>query len=143
MARNSSASGKAAIEKKALAMDNKSEGMRLLFDAGYTVVQVREVFDAPYGYVYGVALRHGVVETAASRRAPAKAKAKAAKTTSRSARPAQTSKGTTKTSRAKTAPAAKRTARATAKPAAPAKRATATKQSAASRVAARIAARKG
>lgn len=65
-----------AIEKKALAESNKSAGMRMLFDAGRTVVEVQRIFDAPYGYVYGVAKRHGVVETAASRRvtkAPVKA----------------------------------------------------------------------
>lgn len=65
-----------AIERKALAEDNKSAGMRMLFDAGYTVTRVQSVFNAPYGYVYGVALRHGVIATAANRRVSAEPKAK-------------------------------------------------------------------
>lgn len=46
-----------ALIKKAVASDNKSEGMRSLFDAGLSVAEVREAFGAPYGYVYGVATR--------------------------------------------------------------------------------------
>lgn len=72
-----------AIERKALAMDSKSDGMRLLYDNGYTVAQVKATFGVPYGFAYGVALRHGVIATAANRRQPAKAKA------TRSARPAK------------------------------------------------------
>lgn len=62
-----------AIERKALAQKSKSGGMRMLFDAGYSVTRVKAVFNAPYGFVYGVAKRHGVVDTAAARRAPRKA----------------------------------------------------------------------
>lgn len=76
-ASKASTTKQSAIERKALSMDNKSEGMRLLFDDGYTVVQVRQVFNAPYGYVYGVAQRHGVADSAATRRAPRKATTKA------------------------------------------------------------------
>lgn len=61
-------------ERKALAQSKKSEGMRNLLDLGYTVTQVQRVFDAPYGFVYGVALRHGVIDTAANRRAVKAAK---------------------------------------------------------------------
>lgn len=66
-----------SLETKALANSNKSAGMRSLFEAGYKVAEVKQVFNAPYGYVYGVAQRGGFAETAASRRAPAKAKAAA------------------------------------------------------------------
>jgi hypothetical protein len=70
---------KAAIETKALALgakDSKSEGMRLLFDAGYTVSSVAKVFGVGYAFAYGVAKRAGKVETAAARRAPKRAAAK-------------------------------------------------------------------
>lgn len=68
------------IEAKALAMPTKSEGMRLLFDNGYTVVEVKDIFVAPYGFVYGVAARHnGANMTAAARRAPKAQTARKAK----------------------------------------------------------------
>lgn len=74
---------------QALKEDNKSEGMRSLLRSGMTVAQVREAFDAPYGYVYGVAVRlanAGEIDLAdvttprgeaapAAAKAPAKAKA--------------------------------------------------------------------
>jgi hypothetical protein len=66
MARNSKQTS--VLEAKALKDSNKSEGMRTLFSAGYSVTQVRDLFKAPYGYVYGVAQRAGVAETAATRR---------------------------------------------------------------------------
>jgi hypothetical protein len=73
------------IEVKALAAESKSAGMRMLYDAGYSVAATAKVFSAPYGFAYGVALRHGVAETAAKRkgdgsvtRAKAKSTAKAA-----------------------------------------------------------------
>lgn len=78
MARNST-STVPAIEKKALAESNKSAGMRMLFEDGYTVAQVRKVFNAPYGYVYGVADRAGFADTAASRRNPRKTQAQKTK----------------------------------------------------------------
>jgi hypothetical protein len=59
-----------SLETKALANDNKSAGMRSLYEAGYTVAQVKDLFHAPYGYAYGVAQRGGYADTAASRRAP-------------------------------------------------------------------------
>lgn len=67
-----------AIETQALKAVSKSEGMRMLFEAGYTVTQVKAVFNAPYGFVYGVAQRAGFAETAANRKV-AKAKPVAAK----------------------------------------------------------------
>lgn len=104
-----------AIEKKALAESNKSQGMRMLFDAGYTVTRVQGVFNAPYGYVYGVALRHGVIETAASRRAPRKgddtrkprAAARAAKVTKPVAKKATATKVSAVAARVAKASAAK------------------------------------
>jgi len=80
-----------SIETKALAEENKSAGMRLLFEHGYSVTQVRTVFNAPYGYVYGVAQRAGFAETAAARKtakaAPAKATKAPAKVTKPAAKP--------------------------------------------------------
>jgi hypothetical protein len=46
-----------ALETKALAAASKSEGMRMLLEAEYTVAQIRDIFDVPYGFVYGVAKR--------------------------------------------------------------------------------------
>lgn len=69
---------KPQIEAKALAAESKSAGMRMLYDAGYQVAAVAKVFDAPYGFAYGVAVRHGVAESAAARRAP-RAETKATK----------------------------------------------------------------
>lgn len=91
MPRNTTKATRPSIETKALAAESKSAGMRMLFEAGYSVVQVKEVFNAPYGFVYGVAQRGGFAETAAARKtakvvkapkakaaAPVKAPAKAA-----------------------------------------------------------------
>lgn len=74
-----------AIVKKALAESNKSEGMRLLLRSGMTVTQVKDAFNAPYGFVYGVALRAGLHETAANRRAPRKVVATKAKVAKKAA----------------------------------------------------------
>lgn len=68
MARNITAS----IEAKAKSASSKSEGMRMLFDAGKTVSEVSSIMNVNYAFAYGVAKRHGVVEQAASRRAPSK-----------------------------------------------------------------------
>lgn len=76
------ATPKATLEKRALAEDNKSEGMRMLLKEGYTVAQVKDLFGAPYGFVYGVANRAGLVT--ATPRAP-----KAAKAAKAPARPAK------------------------------------------------------
>lgn len=116
MARTTKAS-RPAIETKALAEENKSAGMRLLFEADYSVVQVKEVFNAPYGYVYGVAQRAGFVENAAARRST---KATKAKTPVKAAKAPAKAKAATKApvkAPAKTA-AAKTPAKAAAKPAA-------------------------
>lgn len=88
----------AALEKKALASDNKSEGMRSLFDAGYTVAQVKEVFGGPYGFAYGVASRWATTtgnpipvdprETKAATKSTAKAKT-AAKPAAKAKAPAK------------------------------------------------------
>jgi hypothetical protein len=67
------------LEAKALAADSKSEGMRLLFDAEYSVTQVKQIFGVGYAFAYGVAKRAGKVETAAARRAPKRAAKPAAK----------------------------------------------------------------
>lgn len=85
-----------SIEIKALAAASKSEGMRMLYTAGYKVSRVAEVFNAPYGFCYGVAQRAGVVATAAARRmpkavAPAKPAAKATKPVVAPPRTARTS----------------------------------------------------
>lgn len=77
-----------AIEKKALAEPVKSEGMRILLNDGYTVAETAHVFGSPYGFVYGVASRAGLAETAANRRAPRKVTTKAAARVSRAAKPA-------------------------------------------------------
>lgn len=68
-----------ALETKALNADNKSEGMRMLFDQGYAVTEVRDLFDVPYGYAYGVAVRNGTVISEPRPAAKAKPAAKAAK----------------------------------------------------------------
>lgn len=111
-------SGSNAIERKALAMDNKSEGMRLLFDAKYTVARVKAVFGAPYGYVYGVALRHGVIATAANRRVAKvtpKTKARTATKVTKVAGTKATARSTKATTSATTRVAAKLAAKAPAK----------------------------
>lgn len=101
----------AKLEAKAQAEENKSAGLRMLFEAGYTVAEARTVLDVPYGFAYGVAKRAGVVETAAQRRgdgsATAARKAKAAPA------PAKATKATAK--------AAPRTVKAPAKTTAKAK----------------------
>lgn len=109
------------VETKALAASTKSEGMRMLYDAGYSVSQVTKVFGCPYGFAYGVALRAGKVETAANRKV-AKAKRPVAVKVTKVA-----GKTTTK-------PAARSTAKVAAKP---------DKISATARVAAKIASAKG
>jgi len=76
-----------SIETKALAEENKSAGMRLLFEHGYSVTQVRTVFNAPYGYVYGVAQRAGFAETAAGRKTAKAAPAKATKAPAKVTKP--------------------------------------------------------
>lgn len=90
----------AALEKKALAEPTKSAGMRMLLDAGYLVQDVAHVFDAPYGFVYGVATRAngGNPPAGAERRAP-----RAAKPAAKAARPAAKA---TKAAAAKAAPRA-------------------------------------
>lgn len=90
----------AALEKKALASENKSDGMRTLFEAGYDVASVRTLFGVPYGFAYGVATRGGFVTST-----PREAKPKTAKATK--AAPKATAKATT----AKAAPRAKAPAR--------------------------------
>jgi hypothetical protein len=83
-----------AIEAKALSASSKSEGMRILYDDGYTVAQVARVFGIGYAFAYGVAKRHGVVDTAAERRVPkAKVPAKAATTKAAAAKPIRPTKG--------------------------------------------------
>lgn len=72
----------AAIEKKALAAETKSEGMRMLFEAGYSVAEVKEIFGVGYGFAYGVASRGGYVTAT-----PRTAKPKAEKAATRPARP--------------------------------------------------------
>lgn len=117
MARNT-----ASLEAKALAETNKSAGMRMLLEAGQSVSEVAATFEAPYGFVYGVARRAGLIEStprettasAPARRPAEKAarpaaratKAAAGKTTARAAaRPvraaAKSTKSTKTTARAK------------------------------------------
>lgn len=67
---------KASIEKKALASENKSDGMRQMFDAGYSAKEIAALFGAPYGFVYGVGIRHGAITpTPRSEKAPKAEKA--------------------------------------------------------------------
>lgn len=93
---------KQALARAAKA-DNKSEGYRLMLDAGLTVTEIVEATGAPYGFVYGVARRHGAItpEPRAAKAAAPKAKA--------AAKPA---------AKAATKPAARSTAKPAAKPAA-------------------------
>lgn len=72
-----------ALEAKALKAETKSEGMRMLFEAGYEVAEVRTIFEVPYGFAYGVAVRGGFV-TPTEREAKPKA-AKAAKAPAKAA----------------------------------------------------------
>jgi len=100
----------AALEKKALASENKSAGMRMLLDEGYSVIEVRDIFEAPYGFVYGVAVRNGNVEAE-----PREAKPAAAKPT---AKPAAAKAPAAKAAPTKVAaPAKSAPSKATAKPA--------------------------
>jgi hypothetical protein len=69
----------ASLEKKALGAASKSQGMRDLLEAGYTVLEVQDVFDAPYGFVYGVAVRGSFVTPTPRADKPATTMAKAAK----------------------------------------------------------------
>jgi len=101
-----------ALEKKALASESKSAGMRMLLEAGYSVLEVRGIFDVAYGFVYGVAKRASFIT--ATPRTP---KAEVAKT-KLAAKPAAKAKTATKP--AATKPAAKLAAKAGAK-SAPAK----------------------
>jgi hypothetical protein len=109
----------AALEKKALASENKSEGMRMLFEAGYDVATVRELFDVPYGFAYGVATRGGFV-TSTPREAKPKA-AKAAKPAAKATATKAATKTTAKAATAKAAPRAKAPAKAASKTKASAK----------------------
>jgi len=85
------------VEAQALAASSKSEGMRLLFEAGRTVSEVSKIMNAPYAFVYGVAKRAGKAETAAKRRLPRviAAEAKRAATVQK-AKVASTAKASTK-----------------------------------------------
>lgn len=97
----SAAATKAATEKKAVAAakENKSEGLRLLFEADYTVGDAAAVLDVPYGFAYGVARRAGAVTpTPRTPKAAPAAKAAAPKASA------------TKTAAAKVAPRAKASA---------------------------------
>lgn len=83
-----------SLETKALAAESKSEGMRSLFDAGYTAAEIKEVFGAPYGFVYGVGVRHGAITSTPRAAKPAKAAA-AAKAAPRKAAARPTAKAKT------------------------------------------------
>ena len=88
-----------SLESMALAASSKSDGMRSLFEAGYSATEVKAVFGAPYGFVYGVGVRGGfITPTPKSAAAP---KAKAVK-----AAPAKAAKAPAKAA-VKAAPAAK------------------------------------
>lgn len=77
----------AAQIKKATSSPVKSAGMRELLSLGMTVSEVADAFEAPYGFVYGVATRAnggnppaGAERRTAKAAAPAKATRPAAKT---------------------------------------------------------------
>lgn len=101
----------AALQKKALAAGTKSEGMRMLLDAGDSVAEVKEIFGAPYGFVYGVAKRNGSVSPTA--RAPRAAKAeKAATRPARTAKAKASAKAPARTAKTAAKPAARKSTRA-------------------------------
>lgn len=88
----------AKLEAKALAAESKSAGMRLLLENNYTVAQVRDLFEVPYGFAYGVARRAKLIQsTPRAAKAPAKAKA----TTKAAAKPAPRTKVAVKGSKSK------------------------------------------
>ena len=68
-----------ALETKALAAKTKSDGMRMLFEAGYSALEVKEVMGVVYSFAYGVGVRGGFIEPTPrapkAEKAPAKAKA--------------------------------------------------------------------
>lgn len=91
-----------ALETKALKAETKSAGMRMLLEGGYEVAEVAAIFDAPYGFVYGVASRAGLIN-ATPRTAKAKAPAKKATATkpATAAKAAPRTKASAKTSKPK------------------------------------------
>lgn len=97
----------AALEKKALAAETKSAGMRMLLEAGRSVSEVRQIFDAPYGFVYGVAVRAGLVESTPRAAKPTKAAKAAAKPAAKAkaapAKPARAAKAAAAPVRSKAA----------------------------------------
>lgn len=99
-----------AIEREALKAKVKSEGMRMLYSAGYSVARVAKIFNVGYPFAYGVAQRAGVVATAAKRRAKKAAPAAKKATTRTVAAP----KRTTRTKAAPVTAAAKKPGRPTA-----------------------------
>lgn len=85
MARVTGAAGK-ALEAKALKADKKSAGMVMLFEKGYDVPEVAAIFDAPYGFPYGVAVRNGFVKPTARAATNGTGKSKTAKATATKAK---------------------------------------------------------
>jgi hypothetical protein len=94
-----------AVEVKALKAETKSEGMRILYEAGYKVSEVAKVFGVGYAFAYGVAQRAGFAETAANRKAT-KATPKVAKSTSPRAAKAPARKPAVKATAANSKPMA-------------------------------------
>lgn len=74
----STGAAKQALEKKALAASTKSEGMRMLFENGYATAEIKELFEAPYGFVYGVGVRGGFITSTPREASNGNGKAKAA-----------------------------------------------------------------
>lgn len=107
------------LTAKALKSESKSAGMRTMLEAGVPVNEVAAAFDAPYGFVYGVARRANLVTS--TPRTPKAATSKA--TTKAAAKPA--AKATASKVSATKASAAKTTAKAPARASKPAPKAAA------------------
>lgn len=104
------------LEAKALAASSKSEGMRLLYEAGYTVSKVAKVLNVGYAFAYGVAKRAGLQLTAANRR-PVKAPITKAKVLKVISKPTEARQARIKAAAAKAAKVAKAAAKTVTKPA--------------------------
>ena len=98
-----------ALEAKAVAAETKSDGMRMLLEAGYSVLETKDIMGAQYGFVYGVAKRAGLIEP--TPRVPKAEKVAKAKPAAKAAPKTTAAKATTAKPKARVAPRT-RTARA-------------------------------
>jgi len=119
-----------SLEAKALAASSKSEGMRMLFDEGYTVLQVKELFEVPYGFAYGVAVRAGATGVTSPRTPKGEALAKAKPAANKAAAKSAIKPKSAAKPASPAAPAAKASKASPASPASPASKRTATRPAA-------------